>query len=479
MFRATYPFWLASRAVQPNADLAVLDKHTGAIVTRVAQASAADIDVAFTAAAAAAPAMAAMPAHQRRDVLLQAAAAFAAQRELLAQVLCAEAGKPIRDARGEVTRLIDTFQLAAAEATRISGEVIPMDASARGVGLHGFVKRVPIGVCSFISPFNFPLNLAAHKIAPAIAAGCPFVLKPASWTPVSALLMGEALAQTGLPEGAFSILPCTREVADGFSTHPQAALVSFTGSPEVGWALKQRAGKKKVVLELGGNAAAIVEPDWDLEDAVARCIVGAYYQSGQSCIKAQRLYVQRSIYAEFEARFVAATQALTCGDPRDERTSIGPLIAEKEAQRLEQWIASACARGARVLCGGTRRGAMLEPTVVVAVPEDEPLHAEEAFGPVVVLIPYDHYEDALTAVNRSRFGLQAGVFTRDYSKALRAWDRLHVGGVIIGDVPNWRVDHMPYGGVKDSGQGREGVRDALLELTEPRLMVLRDRAAPY
>ncbi len=479
MLSATYPFWLASRAVQPNADLAVLDKHTGAVATRVAQASASDIDAAFDAAAVAAPAMAAMPAHQRRDVLLQAASAFAAQRELLAEVLCVEAGKPIRDARGEVTRLIDTFQLAAAEATRISGEVLPMDASPRGVGLHGFVKRVPIGVCSFISPFNFPLNLAAHKIAPAIAAGCPFVLKPASWTPVSALLMGEVLAQTSLPAGAFSILPCTREVADGFSTHPQAALVSFTGSPEVGWALKQRAGKKKVVLELGGNAAAIVEPDWDLEDALARCLTGAYYQSGQSCIKAQRLYVHRSIYAAFEARFVAASQALVCGDPHDERTTVGPLIAEKEALRLEQWIQSACARGARVLCGGTRRGALLEPTVLVNVPEDEPLHAEEAFGPVVVLIPYDHYEDALDAVNRSRFGLQAGVFTRDYSKALRAWDRLQVGGVIIGDVPNWRVDHMPYGGVKDSGQGREGVRDALLELTEPRLMVLRDRAAPH
>ena len=473
MIRASYPFWLASRPVQKNLDLAVHDKHDGTLATRVAQADDADIDAAFAAAQESAKAMAALPAHARRDVLLHAAARFEERKEELAHVLCVEAGKPIKDARGETARLVDTFKLAAAEALRIGGEMVPMDASPRGVGLSGFVKRVPVGVCSFISPFNFPLNLAAHKIAPAIAAGCPFVLKPASATPVSALLMGEVLAETALPRGSWSILPCARGAAERFTTDERAALLSFTGSPEVGWELKRRAGRKKTVLELGGNAAAIVEPDWDLDDAVARCVVGAFYQSGQSCIKAQRLYVHRSVHAAFRERFVAAARALVCGAPKDERVSIGPLISEKEARRLEAWIASAVARGARVLCGGARRGALLEPTVLEGVPEDEPLHAEEAFGPVVLVIPYDDYEEALAAADRSRYGLQAGVFTRDWPKALRAWDRLQVGGVVVGDVPSWRVDHMPYGGVKDSGQGREGVRDAVLEMTEPRLLVLR------
>lgn len=473
MIRASYPFWLASQPVQKNLDLAVHDKHDGAVVSRVAQADDADIDAAFAAARAAMPAMAALPAHRRRDILQHAAARFEERAGELAHVLRVEAGKPVRDARTEVARLVDTFRLAAAESTRITGEIVPLDASPRGVGLSGFVKRVPVGVCSFISPFNFPLNLAAHKVAPAIAAGCPFVLKPASWTPISALLMGEVLAETELPRGSWSILPCPRDAAERFTTDERAALLSFTGSPEVGWELKRRAGRKKVVLELGGNAAAIVEPDWDLDDAVARCIAGAFGQSGQSCIKTQRILVQRERYAGFRERFVAAARALAFGDPQDERVVVGPLIAEKEARRLEAWIASAVARGARVLCGGARHGALLEPTVVEGVPEDEPLCADEAFGPVALLAPYDTFEEALAAADRSRFGLQSGVFTRDWPKALRAWDRLQVGGVVVGDVPSWRVDHMPYGGVKDSGQGREGVRDAILEMTEPRLLVLR------
>jgi acyl-CoA reductase-like NAD-dependent aldehyde dehydrogenase len=473
MIRATYPFWLASKAVHANTDLVVRDKHTQEIASRVAQADDAHIDAAFAAAAAAAPAMAAMPACERRDALLACAAAFEARQDELAHVLCVEGGKPIVDARTEVARLVDTFRLAAGEATRIGGEVLPMDASPRAVGWHGFVRRAPIGACSFISPFNFPLNLAAHKVAPAIAAGCTFVLKPASSTPIGALLMGEVLAATNLPDGAFSILPCPREAADRFATDERAKLLSFTGSPDVGWDLKRRAGRKKVVLELGGNAAAVVEPDWDLEDAVARTVAGAFRQSGQSCIKAQRVYVHESRWDAFREQFVSAVRALRCGDPKDPAVSVGPLIAEKEAVRLEGWIASATRRGARVLVGGGRRGAVLEPTVLEGVPEDEPLHAEEAFGPVVVLIPYARYEDALAAVDRSRFGLQAGIFTRDWTKALLAWERLEVGGVIVGDSPNWRVDHMPYGGVKDSGQGREGVRDAILEMTEPRLLVLR------
>jgi acyl-CoA reductase-like NAD-dependent aldehyde dehydrogenase len=334
-------------------------------------------------------------------------------------------------------------------------------------------KRVPIGPCAFISPFNFPLNLAAHKIAPAIAAGCSFVLKPASATPIGALLIGEVLAETKLPEGAFSILPCAREHAGVLATDERFKLLSFTGSPEVGWDLKKKAGRKKVVLELGGNAAAIVDADWDLDDAVARVVFGAFYQSGQSCIKAQRILVHANVYDAFRGRLVAATKALKCGNPRDEATFIGPLITEKDAQRLEAWIDSARKRGARVLCGGKRDGAVLEPTLLENVPKDEPLVCQEAFGPVAVLSSFSDFDAALDEVNASSFGLQAGVFTRDLYKAHRAWDRLEVGGVIVGDVPSWRVDCMPYGGVKDSGFGREGVRFAIEDMTEIRLLVVR------
>jgi acyl-CoA reductase-like NAD-dependent aldehyde dehydrogenase len=334
-------------------------------------------------------------------------------------------------------------------------------------------KRVPVGACSLISPFNFPLNLAAHKIAPAIAAGCPFVLKPASATPVGALLIGEVLAETDLPPGAFSILPCPRAAADRLVTDGRFRLLSFTGSPEVGWDLKARAGKKKVVLELGGNAGVIVDADADLEDAVSRLVVGAFYQSGQSCIKAQRILVHESIYADLRERLVAATRALVLGDPRDEATFLGPLISVADAERLEGWIRSAVARGARLLCGGGRSGAMLEATLLENVPKDEAIVCREAFGPVSVLSSFREFDAAVDEVNDTAFGLQAGVFTRDLYKAQRAWDRLEVGAVLIGEVPSWRVDHMPYGGVKDSGFGREGLRFAIEEMTEIRLLVIR------
>jgi acyl-CoA reductase-like NAD-dependent aldehyde dehydrogenase len=292
-------------------------------------------------------------------------------------------------------------------------------------------------------------------------------------TPIGALLIGEVLAETELPRGAFSILPCPREGADLFVTDERLKLLSFTGSPAVGWDLKARAGKKKVVLELGGNAAVIVDEDADLEDAVSRIVIGAFYQSGQSCIKAQRILVHQSLYGDFRERLVAATRALKMGDPMSEDTFIGPLITEKEAQRLEAWIRSAKDRGARVLCGGSRAGAMIEATLLEDVPDDEPLSCKEAFGPVAVLSKFESFEDALRKVNESSFGLQAGVFTRDVYKVQKAWDRLEVGAVLIGEVPSWRVDHMPYGGVKDSGFGREGVRFAMQEMTEIRLLVLR------
>ncbi len=478
MLNTTYPYWLGGRPVAPNHDLAVTDKYSGAVVTHVAQADAAAIDAGIAAAVEAAPAMRALPSYARAAVLQHCVRRFTERAEELAQVLRIEAGKPIRDSRGEVTRLIDTFRIAAEEATRIVGEVLPMDVTPRARGYAGMWKRVPIGPCSFISPFNFPLNLAAHKVAPAIAAGCPFVLKPASLTPLGALMIGEVLAETDLPPGAFSILPCHRDGAELFTTDERLKLLSFTGSPDVGWALKAKAGKKKVVLELGGNAAVIVdETGVDLDDAVARIVFGAFYQSGQSCIGVQRILVHDDVYATLRDKLVVATRALVAGDPADERTFIGPMISDAEASRLHGWITDAVARGATLLCGGGRSGAMLEATLLEDVPADADVCRREAFGPVAVLQRFRDFDAALAMVNDSVFGLQAGVFTRDLYRAQRAWEVLEVGGVLIGDVPSFRVDHMPYGGVKDSGLGREGVRFAIEDMTEIRLLVVRTPAA--
>ncbi len=334
-------------------------------------------------------------------------------------------------------------------------------------------KRVPIGACSFISPFNFPLNLAAHKVAPALAAGCPFVLKPASLTPIGALVIAEVLEETDLPKGAFSVLPCSRGGAARFTEDDRLKLLSFTGSPAVGWELKAKAGKKPVVLELGGNAAVIVDEDADLTDAVERIVFGAFYQSGQSCIGVQRIIVHASVYEEFKSRLVEATRALRSGDPKDESTFIGPMISEKEATRLDGWIEAAVASGAKLLCGGKRDGAMLDATLLEGVAAEQDIVCKEAFGPVAVLSQFEDFDVALDEVNASVFGLQAGIFTRDLYKAQKAWNQLEVGGVVIGDVPSWRVDHMPYGGVKDSGLGREGVKFAIEDMTELRLMVIR------
>jgi len=470
-----YPFYLANRAQESKALLDVNDKFTGEIFARVALADRSTIDRAIAEAVKAVEPMKKLAAYERQAVLLHCVEQFQKRAEELAQVLCREAGKPIRDARGEVTRLVDTFRIAAEESTRIKGEVLPLDISARAKGYTGMWKRVPLGPCSFIAPFNFPLNLVAHKIAPAIAVGCPFVLKPASRTPVSALILGEILAGAGLPEGAFSILPCHRDGAELFTTDERLKLLSFTGSPAVGWDLKAKAGKKKVVLELGGNAAVVVDEDADLDRTVERVTFGAFYTSGQSCISVQRILVHEAIYDRFKEKLVAATRALKAGDPKQEDTFIGPLIDESEAKRLESWIAASVKRGARLLCGGGRKGAILEPTLLEGVSKDEPLCAAEAFGPVAILSSFKDFSAALREVNDSAFGLQAGVFTRDLYKTQQAWDELEVGGVIINDVPAWRVDHMPYGGVKDSGLGREGVRFAMEDMTEIRMLVLRGK----
>jgi len=476
MLERAYPYYLANEPHEPNHDLAVTDKYTGEVATRVSLADEEAIDRAIAAAVRAAEPMRRMPAYERKAVLDHCLARFAARQQELAMALCVEAGKPIRDARGEVTRLMDTFRIASEEAVRMHGEVMTMDISPRVKGYRGMWKRVPIGPCSFISPFNFPLNLAAHKIAAAIAVGCPFVLKPASYTPVGAILIGQILAETSLPKGAFSILPCSRSRAHAFVQDDRLKLLSFTGSAEVGWELKARAGKKKVVLELGGNAAVVVDEGANIPDVVQRILFGAFYQSGQSCISVQRILVHESILAPLREALVQATTSLKMGDPKLEDTFIGPVISEKDAVRLEGWIQSARARGARVLCGGKRQGSMLEPTLLEDVPRDEPLVCKEAFGPVAVIAPFKTIDEAFAEVNNSAFGLQAGVFTRDLFKAMRAWDELETGGVVINDVPSFRVDHMPYGGVKDSGLGREGVRFAMEDMTEIRMLAIRGEA---
>ena len=473
MLAKAYPYYLANEAVFANQDLAITNKYTNEVATFTALADAKVIDQAIAAAAASQPLLNKMAPYERQNILNHCVKRFEERFDELAHALCIEAGKPIKDSRGEVTRLIDTFRIAAEESVRMHGEVINLEITPRAKGYTGMYKRVPIGPCSFISPFNFPLNLAAHKVAPAIATGCAFVLKPASRTPLGALIIGEVLAETDLPKGAFSILPCSRDGADLFTTDERFKLLSFTGSPQVGWALKSKAGKKPVILELGGNAACVVDADSDLDDAIERIVFGAYYQSGQSCISVQRVIVHESIYTEFKQRYTDKVANLVHGDPLHEDTFIGPMISESEASRLDNWIQDAVAAGAHLLCGGKRNGNMLQATLLENVPNDADINTAEAFGPVSIISSFSDFDEALKEVNNSQFGLQAGVFTRDIYKAHKAWNELDVGGVVIGDVPSWRVDNMPYGGVKESGLGREGITFAMEDMTEIRLMVLR------
>jgi acyl-CoA reductase-like NAD-dependent aldehyde dehydrogenase len=473
MLNQRYPLYLANRAQQPNAALAVVDKYTDKVAAHVALADKDILDQAIVSAAAAAAPMRRLASWQRKAVLKHLAARCIERAVELTEVVVVEVGKPIQYARAEVARLIATVELAAEESTRIYGEVMPLDDTERGVGYRAMWQRVPIGPCGFITPWNFPLNLVAHKIAPAIACGCPFVLKPASFTPISALILGEILAETDLPEGAFSILPMKASDSAALVEDQRLRKLSFTGSPAVGWELRERAHKKNVTLELGGNAAVIVERDADIADAVERCVFGGYYQSGQSCISVQRILVQREIFQEFREKFVTAVRGIKTGDPRDEKTVVGPIISEDDAKRIEKSIRDAVAKGGKLLCGGGRKGKIIEPAILENVPHDAEASCEEIFGPVTLIEPFKDFDAALATVNDSRYGLQAGVFTRDIGKIQRAWDELAVGGVMINEIPSWRADQMPYGGSKDSGLGREGLRWAIESMTEVRLLVIR------
>jgi acyl-CoA reductase-like NAD-dependent aldehyde dehydrogenase len=400
--------------------------------------------------------MAAMPAHRRGAVLGNASRLIEAQAEELARLMAKESGKPMKYTRGEVNRAVETFLFAADEARRIHGETVPMDAARGGVGKVGFYVRVPVGVVAAITPFNFPLNLVAHKVAPAVAAGCPIVLKPAPATPLTALRLQEILHEAGLPSGAFEVVAGGVDVGRWLTTDPRIAMITFTGSPPVARKISEVAGLRRVTLELGGNAATVVEADANLDHAVKQTVMGSFAYSGQVCISVQRIYVQRDRYAEFRERFVEATNKLVMGDPLDDKTDIGPMLNEGAAARVESWVSEAVGQGANIAAGGKRDGQMVQPTVLEDAQPQMKVMCEEVFGPVVNLIPYDDFEAALAAVDDSPFGLQAGVYTRDLSKALRAVQRLNVGGVMINDVPTFRVDHMPYGGNKNSGVGREG-----------------------
>lgn len=475
MLEKSYPYYLANKAQTSKEMMDVMDKYTGKRATRVAVPDAAAVEKAIAAAVKATVPMREFKPWARQAVLQHCADRFEARREELAYALCVEAGKPIKDSDGEVTRLIETFRIAAEEAVRINGETINLEIAKRLDGYHGYTKRVPLGPVSFITPFNFPLNLVAHKVAPAIAAGCPFVLKPAERTPIGSLIIGEILAETDLPKGAFSILNLDGKHASPLVEDPRFKLLSFTGS-QIGWDLKAKAGHKKVTLELGGNAACIVDADQasKLDKIVDRIIFGAFYQSGQSCISVQRIYVHESIYDELKRKLVTATKKLKSGDPKKKDTFIGPMIDEVAAARLHDWIEEARKAGAKLLCGGKRTGAMLEATLMENVPDSAKVNRMEVFGPFALLAPFKTFDDVVAMVNDSDYGLQAGIFTDSLNHAMRAWNELDQGGVIVNDIPSFRVDNMPYGGAKYSGIGREGVKYAIDDMSELRLMVIRD-----
>jgi glyceraldehyde-3-phosphate dehydrogenase (NADP+) len=431
-----------------------------------------ELEDAIAAGVRATPVVAALSSYERSAILRAVAARVRARREELALGLCYESGKPIAEAFSEVDRAEHCFELAAGEAERIGGEVMPLDLRPASAGRWGVTRRFPVGLVAGIAPFNFPLNLAVHKIAPAMAAGCPIVLKPATQTPTSTLRLAEIIDDTAWPKGGLSIMPASRESADALTTDERIALLSFTGSAEVGWRMKARAGKKRVLLELGGNAAAIVDESADLDYAVPKLVYGAFSYSGQKCISVQRIFVHARRWDAFVAAFVDDARRLKVGDPRDGDVLVGPMIDEANARRVEDWIDEARRLGAEVLLGGPRRGRLVPPTVLAEVPRTARLDREEAFGPTVNLSRVGDFDEAIARVNDSRYGLQCGVFTRDLTHAWHAFERISVGAVILNDAPSYRVDHMPYGGVKDSGFGREGIRYAVEEMTEPRLLVV-------
>ncbi len=472
---AEYPFFLAGHWVQSATPLPVLFPYDGSVAASTWLAGDDEFEKATRAAVAATGVMGAMPAYERGAILAAASQELLQRRDEIGNIVCLEVGKAIRDATAEVERAAMTFRVAAEEARRIGGEVIPLDLAPHGKGRFALTRRFPIGPVAAISPFNFPLNLSAHKLAPAIAAGNPVVLKPATKTPLSALMLAAILERAGLPEGALSVLPMTRETGNRLVTDDRYKLLTFTGSSSVGWGMKAKAGTKRVLLELGGNAGVIVDQSADLDYAARRIALGGYALAGQSCISVQRVFVHERVMDDFCRRLITRVDGLRVGDPRDPATDVGPLIEPDEVDRVDAWVQEAVESGAVILTGGRRVGqTMYAPTVLGRVPETAKVCAHEVFAPLVGLYPFSDFRAAVAAVNRSSYGLQAGIFTRDLQHAFDGFENLEVGGVIVNDVPSWRIDHMPYGGVKNSGLGREGPRYAIEEMTELRLMVINE-----
>ena len=449
--------------------------YSGETVSAVSIAGAQDVEDAIASSVRGFEAMRTLPTYKRSESILNLRDGLKARREEFARSIALEAAKPISDARIEVDRGVNVLTLAAEEAKRISGEVLPLDLMPASEGRFSLTQRFPLGPILGISPYNFPLNLGLHKVAPALACGSAIIWKPSLLTPGAAMLVGELVRDSGLPPGAVNIITPPDSLAERLVTDPRIRMVSFTGSAKVGWALRSKAGNKKVALELGGNAAVLVGADSDIDFAAQRCTIGGFAYSGQVCISVQRILIEQPVYEEFVTRFLASVKALRVGDPLDERTQAGPMVNDKEADRVALWIDEAIEGGARILTGGERSGRMIQPTVLANVRSDMKLMCMEAFGPVVTVEPFTNWQDAIATVNSSEYGLQAGVFTRDFPRIFHAFKNLDVGGVIVNDVPTYRMDSMPYGGVKQSGLGREGVRFAVEEMTEIRLMAVNLR----
>jgi glyceraldehyde-3-phosphate dehydrogenase (NADP+) len=469
------PFLSAGRWQHTATTAKIFNPFDGRVLAEVCQAGPGEIEAAIQSTIDGARLMRNQPGHVRSALLHKIADLLDARRDDCARIIAEEAGKPITDARREVGRAVQTFTVAAEEAKRIGGEVVPLDWTPGTEAYWGVTRRFPLGAILGITPFNFPINLVAHKVAPALAAGNAILIKPAPQTPLTALFLGELALEAGLPAGALNIVPCANEMAGRLVADARFKLLSFTGSAQVGWMLKSKSGKKKVVLELGGNAGVIIEPDADLDLAAQRCATGGFAYAGQTCISVQRILVHESIVETFTAKLLALVSQLKSGDPCDEATVVGPLINSTATERVEGWIKEAVAQGATVLAGATRTGSVLNATVLSHVNATMKVSCEEVFGPLVTITPYTKFEQALALLNNSPYGLQAGLFTQDIDRIFSAFRNLEVGAVLVNDVPTFRADHMPYGGVKDSGMGREGVKYAIDEMTEPRLLVLNLR----
>ncbi|MEM9955540.1 MAG: aldehyde dehydrogenase family protein [Chloroflexota bacterium] len=447
--------------------------YNDAVVQEISEHRVADVEAAIGRAYELRTMFAQMPAYEKANILTRSAELIQERAEDLATSIVQESGKPIRYARGEVKRCIETFTFAADVARNLNGETIQMSAATGGVGKFGYYVREPVGVVGAITPFNFPLNLVAHKVAPAIAVGCPILLKPSPMTPLTAIMLEEILKDAGLPDGLYTVVVGDVEVGKALTTDPRVAMITFTGSPSVGEAISKVAGLRRTTFELGGNAATVIDEGTNITDAlIDRLAVGAFAYSGQVCISVQRMYIHESMYSEFRDRFVERTNNLVMGDPMDETTEIGPLINDSAGERLSAWLASAEEQGATISAGGQREGRMMQATVLEKVDNTMQVMCAEAFGPLVNLVPYQDFDAVLDEVNDSEFGLQAGVYTPSLDKAMQAIQTLNVGGVMINDVPTFRVDHMPYGGNKQSGVGREGPRFAIEDMTTLKMVVI-------